>query len=98
MVGADGLGRLSMDELADRAGVSRATLYRLVPGKAGLLTDLIAAYSPLETLRRLLSYRHEAPPAERWPGVALNAYSVGDYDAVHRYGVTYAIYRHVSSS
>ncbi|HKV87664.1 MAG TPA: TetR family transcriptional regulator, partial [Candidatus Dormibacteraeota bacterium] len=31
MVGANGLAALSMDELADRAVVSRATLYRLFP-------------------------------------------------------------------
>ena len=29
----DGLARLSMDDVADRAGVSRASVYRLYPGK-----------------------------------------------------------------
>src|SRR5579859_7010962 len=33
MVGAAGLAALSMDALAERAQVSRATLYRLFPGK-----------------------------------------------------------------
>src|ERR1700682_631986 len=34
MVGAHGLSALSMDDLAPQANVSRATLYRLYPGKA----------------------------------------------------------------
>src|SRR6266498_2074802 len=34
LVGRDGLARLSMDEVAATAGVSRASLYRLFPGKA----------------------------------------------------------------
>src|SRR5690348_12192315 len=34
LVGRDGLTRLSMDEVAAAAGVSRASLYRLFPGKA----------------------------------------------------------------
>src|SRR5579864_8966581 len=36
MVGSSGLASLSMEELADSARVSRATLYRLFPGKAAL--------------------------------------------------------------
>jgi AcrR family transcriptional regulator len=43
-----------MDELAARANVSRATLYRLVPGKAALFRELIATYSPWEPIARVL--------------------------------------------
>ena len=43
MVGAQGLTALSMDELADRAAVSRATLYRIFPGKGALLTTSTAS-------------------------------------------------------
>src|SRR5215471_942459 len=50
LVGRDGLGRLSMDELATAAGVSRASLYRLFPGKAALFRELLVAYSPVEAI------------------------------------------------
>jgi len=96
MVGTDGLGRLSMDELADRAGVSRATLYRLVPGKAALLTDLIASYSPLEPVSRLLTSRHEAPPAELMPEVARTAYRAVFSGGESRVGLMRALFFEVS--
>src|ERR1700737_3770385 len=47
MIGAAGLSALSMDELAARAGVSRATLYRLFPGKSALFPSVLAPSSPL---------------------------------------------------
>src|SRR5437588_7120962 len=96
MVGADGLGRLSMDELADRAGVSRATLYRLVPGKAALLTELIASYSPLEPVSRLLTARHEALPNELMPEVARTAYRAVFAGGESRLGLIRALFFEVS--
>src|ERR1700694_457637 len=48
LIGAHGLTALSMDDLATQAEVSRATLYRLFPGKAALFTSLVHAYSPLD--------------------------------------------------
>jgi len=96
MVGADGLGRLSMDELADRAGVSRATLYRLVPGKAALLTDLIAAYSPLEPVSRLLVDRHDDPPDELMPELARTAYRAVYAPGESRVGLIRALFFEVS--
>ena len=73
MVGDQGLTALSMDELADRAGISRATLYRLFPGKAALFTGLIDTYSPLEPVSRLLAARHADPPSTLMPELALNS-------------------------
>src|SRR2546423_9348856 len=40
MIGAQGLAALSMDALADAAGVSRATVYRLFPRKAPRFPEL----------------------------------------------------------
>jgi AcrR family transcriptional regulator len=48
------LAELSMDELAAMADVSRATLYRIVPGKSALFRELIATYSPWESIARVL--------------------------------------------
>ena len=39
---------LSVDELASEAGVSRANLYRLFPGKAALFRAILLTYSPFE--------------------------------------------------
>src|SRR5947209_7047854 len=74
MVGTDGLRALSMDELADRAGVSRATLYRLFPGKAALLVALIETYSPLEPVSHMLQARRAEPPDVLMPELARAAY------------------------
>ena len=74
VVGADGLRALSMDDLADRAGVSRATVYRLFPGKAALLVALIETYSPLEPVSHMLHARRAEPPDVLMPELARAAY------------------------
>ncbi len=48
------LADLSMDELALQAGVSRANLYRLFPGKAALFRAILLAYSPFEPVMAVL--------------------------------------------
>ena len=73
-VGALGLRGLSMDDLADSAGVSRATLYRLFPGKAALLLALLETYSPLEPVTQLLEARGDDPPDVLMPELARTAY------------------------
>lgn len=73
-VGAHGLSTLSMDDLADRAGVSRATLYRLFPGKAALFTALLYAYSPLEPVTQLLNTMPDELPEVVLPEVARTVY------------------------
>lgn len=74
MVGAHGLAALSMDELADRAQVSRATLYRLFPGKSALFISLIYAYSPLEPVTQVLDSMSEEPPEVVMPEIARTVY------------------------
>src|SRR5579864_842654 len=74
MVGAQGLSALAMDELAHRAEVSRATLYRLFPGKSALFTALVFAYSPLEPVIDLLTAMHDQPPAVVMPEIARTVY------------------------
>lgn len=68
-----GLSALAMDDLADRAGVSRATLYRLFPGKAALLVAMIHAYSPLDPVMEVLSERSGEPPEVLMPEIARTA-------------------------
>jgi AcrR family transcriptional regulator len=70
LLGQSGLADLSMDELAARADVSRATLYRLFPGKSALFRELIKAYSPWEPIARVLEASEDVPPAHVMPRVA----------------------------
>jgi AcrR family transcriptional regulator len=69
-VGHDGLARLSMDDLAATAGVSRATLYRLFPGKSALFDELIQEFSPWEPVADVLDAMPDGPPTEVMPAVA----------------------------
>jgi AcrR family transcriptional regulator len=70
LVGRHGLAELSMDELAAKAGVSRATLYRLYPGKEALFAALVQRFSPFEPIAAVLEAMGERPPAEVIPTVA----------------------------
>lgn len=70
LVGERGLAALSMDDLAGRAGVSRATLYRLFPGKPALFSGLVHAFSPLDPVIALVAQRRGEPPEVLLPEVA----------------------------
>jgi AcrR family transcriptional regulator len=70
LVGRHGLAELSMDELAARAGVSRATLYRLVPGKEALFAELVRRFSPFEPIATVLETMGDRPPAQVIPAIA----------------------------
>jgi AcrR family transcriptional regulator len=73
LLGRVSLAELSMDELAASAGVSRATLYRIFPGKPALFRELIATYSPWESIARVLEECRESPdmsPRQVIPRVA----------------------------
>lgn len=70
LVGANGLSALSMDDLAAHAGVSRATLYRLFPGRPSLFAGLIRAYTPLEAVSRAATEMRNQPPEVVMPELA----------------------------
>src|SRR5690242_10073247 len=62
LLARDGLAALSMDAVAERAGISRASLYRLFPGKARLFTELVRTYSPLEPIGATITQLQAQPP------------------------------------
>jgi AcrR family transcriptional regulator len=68
-VGRRGLAELSTDDLAATAGVSRATLYRLFPGKSALFAELVRVFSPWEPVADVLDAMPDAPPQEVMPAV-----------------------------
>jgi AcrR family transcriptional regulator len=70
LVGRHGLAELSMDDLAAASGVSRATLYRLFPGKEALFAALVQRFSPFEPIAAVLEAAGDRPPAEVIPKVA----------------------------
>jgi AcrR family transcriptional regulator len=70
LVGRHGLAGLSIEELAVAAGVSRATLYRLFPGKEALFAALVRSFSPFEPIAAVLEAVGDRPPSEVIPAVA----------------------------
>lgn len=73
LVGRDGLRNLSMDELAAVAGVSRASVYRLFPGKTALFAALVRSYSPFQVVEQALARGAGTPPEELLPAVVRDA-------------------------
>jgi len=69
-VGRYGLAALSMDYVAATAGVSRATLYRLFPGKSALFGELIRTFSPWDPVAEVVDAMPEGRPEDVMPAVA----------------------------
>jgi AcrR family transcriptional regulator len=97
MVGAHGLTALSMDDLALRSEVSRATLYRLFPGKAALFMALIQDYSPLEPVTDVLTAMQGQPSNAVMPEVARAVYRTFYAGGEDRTGMLRALFFEVSS-
>jgi AcrR family transcriptional regulator len=97
MVGANGLAALSMDDLAEHAGVSRATLYRLFPGKPAVLAGLLRAYSPLEPVSRLATAMQDQPPEVVMPEIARIVYRTIHGPGAPRLGLLRSIFFEVTS-
>jgi AcrR family transcriptional regulator len=70
LIGEHGLAGLAMDELAVRAGISRASLYRLFPGKPALFREVMLARSPFVLVGRALVLHAGEPPELMMPAVA----------------------------
>ncbi len=96
LVGERGLAALSMDDLADRSGVSRATLYRLFPGKPALFTALVHAYSPLDPVIETLERLDGEPPDVVMPELARTVYRTVFADGGNRTGLLRALFFEVS--
>ncbi|HEY2887014.1 MAG TPA: TetR/AcrR family transcriptional regulator [Candidatus Limnocylindrales bacterium] len=88
MLVRDSLAALSMDDLARAAGVSRGTLYRLVPGKPALFRGLIETYAPFDAIRRIVGDHHEDPPELVLPLIAAEIVGI----AGQRLGLMRAIF------
>jgi len=97
LVGAHGLSALSMDDLATQAEVSRATLYRLFPGKTALFTSLLHEYSPLDAVSKLLSTRHQERPEVLMPEIARTVYRTFYGSGESRVGVLRTLFFEISS-
>jgi AcrR family transcriptional regulator len=76
LVGRHGLAALSMDELAAGAGVSRASLYRLFPGKSVLFRELLLKFGPLTAVTSTVESRRHEPPEIVMPAIAHAVYEV----------------------
>jgi AcrR family transcriptional regulator len=70
LIGRDGLARLSIDELANTASVSRASVYRLFPGKPALFAALVTEYSPFNAVHETLDRVGDQAPDVVLPAVA----------------------------
>lgn len=70
LVAERGLGGLSLDEVASRSGVSRATVYRLYPGKAALFREVVLAYLPVDEPLEMMETT-DRPPTQVMPMLAM---------------------------
>jgi AcrR family transcriptional regulator len=97
MVGAAGMSGLSMDDLAVHAGVSRATLYRIFPGKPALFTSLIRTYSPMEPVTNLVIAMRDERPEVVMPEIARTIFRTVYGSGAPRIGLLRAIFLELSS-
>ena len=97
LVGTHGLAAVSMDDVAAQAGVSRANLYRLFPGKKALFVALIRAYSPLEPVSAAAREMDDQPPELVMPELARTLYRSVAPRQTLRMGLVKAMFFEVSS-
>lgn len=70
VVAERGYSGLSLDEVAQRSGVSRATVYRLYPGKTALFKEVSAMHLSIDEALSMMETVEDRPPAEVLPALA----------------------------
>lgn len=93
LIGRDGLTALSMDELAIKAGVSRASVYRLFPGKPALFEAVIVEFAPFRQVIEYLDQVSDQPPEVVLPAI----YRIAAGVAASRIGLVRAVFLEVTS-
>jgi AcrR family transcriptional regulator len=78
VVAERGFGGLSLDEVALRSGVSRATVYRLYPGKAALFKEVAQAYLPIDEALQMMGTMADRPANEVMATLARNLAQAGE--------------------
>ena len=69
LMSATGLRGLQMDELAEAAGVSRASVYRLFSGREALFMALVQQYGPFAELDSVIHANMDQPPEQALPEI-----------------------------
>jgi AcrR family transcriptional regulator len=78
VVAERGFNGLSLDEVAQRSGVSRATVYRLYPGKAALFKEVSQAYLPIDEALQMMDSMADSPPSVVMATLARNMAKAGE--------------------
>ena len=78
LVAERGFGGLTLDEVAQRSGVSRATVYRLYPGKAALYREVARAYLPTDEAMQMMDSMADRPPTEVMATLARSLAQAGE--------------------
>ena len=78
VVAKRGFGGLSLDEVAHRSGVSRATVYRRYPGKAALYRDVVQTYLPINEALQMMDSMADAPPDQVMATLARSLAQAGE--------------------
>jgi AcrR family transcriptional regulator len=78
IVAERGFGGLSLDEVAQRSSVSRATVYRLYPGKAALYREVVRAHLPADEALQMMDTMADRPPNEVMAALARSLAHAGE--------------------
>lgn len=77
LVAERGFGGLSLVEVANRSGVSRAMVYRLYPGKVALFRALVAIHLSIDEALQMMEAMADRPPIQVMPMLARRLLGAG---------------------